>query len=118
MTGMSSEADGPDSSGLVANEPGSAAVEVGTGQTVAAAAHTVTELFRQHERLHRRWRGSNGEASSLDQECNVLSLGPVVTDPLVECFSIGVLKHGKLEILPGFPSATSSGISSQDAIAW
>jgi hypothetical protein len=62
--------------------------------------------------------GSNGQASSLDQECNVLALGPVVTDPLVECFSIGVLKDGKLVTLPGFPSATSSGISGQNAIAW
>jgi RNA polymerase sigma-70 factor (sigma-E family) len=81
MTGMSSEADGLDSSGLVANDPGAAALAVGAGQTVAAAAQTVTELFREHhvelvhlavvmvgdlataedivqdvfERLHRRW---------------------------------------------------------------
>jgi hypothetical protein len=62
--------------------------------------------------------GGNGEAGSLDQECNVLSLGPEVTDPLVECYSVGVLVHGELVTLPGFPSAASSGISGQDAIAW
>jgi len=54
----------------------------------------------------------------LDQGCNVLSLGPEVTNPLVECFSVGVVMPGKLVTLPGFPSAGSSGISGQDAIAW
>jgi hypothetical protein len=68
--------------------------------------------------VHHATGGSNGEAGSLDQECNVLSLGPEVTDPLVQCFSIGVLMHGKLVTLPGFPSAASSGISGQNAIAW
>ncbi len=62
--------------------------------------------------------GVGGEAGSLDQECNVLSLGPESTEPLVECFSIGVVMRGKLVTLPGFPSAASSGISGQDAIAW
>jgi hypothetical protein len=62
--------------------------------------------------------GENGGVTSLDQQCNVLSLGPEVTDPLVECFSVGVLTGGKLVTLPGFPSAASSGISGQDAIAW
>ncbi len=62
--------------------------------------------------------GSSGEADSLDQECRVLSLGTSVTSLLVDCFSIGVLAHGKLLTLPGFPSAASSGISGQDAIAW
>jgi hypothetical protein len=60
----------------------------------------------------------NGAASSLDQECNVLSLGPDVTEPLVDCFSIGALRHGRLVTLPGFPSPSSSGISGQQAIAW
>ena len=62
--------------------------------------------------------GINGEADSLDREFNVLALGPTVTDPLVECFSIGVLVHGKLVTLPGFPRPSSSGISGQAAIAW
>jgi hypothetical protein len=62
--------------------------------------------------------GVNGEAGSLDQECNVLSLGPEVPDALVECFSVGALLAGKLITLPGFPSAASSGITGQDAIAW
>jgi hypothetical protein len=62
--------------------------------------------------------GLTNEAGSLDQECNVLSLGPEIAAPLVDCFSVGVLKHGTLFTLPGFPSATSSGISGQSAIAW
>jgi len=62
--------------------------------------------------------GANGEASQLEQGCNVLSLGATVTAPLVECFSIGVVVRGKLVRLPGFPSARSSGISGQNAIAW
>ena len=62
--------------------------------------------------------GGGGEVGLLDQGCNVLSLGPEVTNPLVECFSVGVVMPGKLVTLPGFPSAGSSGISGQDAIAW
>jgi hypothetical protein len=60
----------------------------------------------------------NDAASLLDQGCNVLSLGPDVTEPLVNCFFIGALQHGKLVSLPGFPSPSSSGISGQQAIAW
>jgi hypothetical protein len=62
--------------------------------------------------------GAGGAAGSLDQQCNVLALGPQATEPLVECFSIGALLHGKLVTLPGFPSPSRSGISGQDAIAW
>jgi hypothetical protein len=62
--------------------------------------------------------GLNNQDGLLDQECNVLSLGPKATVPLVDCFSVGVLAHGTLFTLPGFPSATSSGISGQNAIAW
>jgi hypothetical protein len=62
--------------------------------------------------------GLNGSAGSLDQGCNVLSLGPDATAPVVDCFSVGVLEHGVLVTLPGFPSPASSGISGQDAIAW
>jgi hypothetical protein len=62
--------------------------------------------------------GVNGAAGSLDQGCNVLALGPEVTEPLVKCFSVGVVMPGKLVTLPGFPSPASSGISGQDAIAW
>ncbi len=61
--------------------------------------------------------GANG-AGTLDQECDVLALGPTATEPLVACFSMGVLLHGQLVSLPGIPSATSSGIAGQDAIAW
>ena len=80
-----------------------------TGRTVRVLYTTTVDHVSQ---------GGNGKAGSLDQECNVLSLGPAVGDPLVECFSIGVLMHGKLVTLPGFPSPSSSGISGQDAIAW
>jgi RNA polymerase sigma-70 factor (sigma-E family) len=78
MTGMSGD---PDSGGLAARGPGSPVVAVGSGQNAAAAAQTVTDLFREHhlelvhlavvmvgdlataedivqdvfERLHRRW---------------------------------------------------------------
>lgn len=62
--------------------------------------------------------GDNGEVARLDQQCRVLSLGPDASDPLVDCFSVGALVHGKLITLPGFPSPTSSGISGQNAIAW
>jgi RNA polymerase sigma-70 factor (sigma-E family) len=81
MSGMSSEAGGPNSGGLVATDLGQAVVTAGTGPGVAAAMQTVTELFREHhlelvhlalvmvgdlataedvvqdvfERLHRRW---------------------------------------------------------------
>lgn len=48
MTGMSREADGTDVSGLVASDLAAAAVAPGAGQSVAAAAQTVTELFREH----------------------------------------------------------------------
>ena len=43
MTGMSSEADGPDGYDLAVS-----AVAAGAGQSVAVAAQTVTELFRRH----------------------------------------------------------------------
>jgi RNA polymerase sigma factor (sigma-70 family) len=48
MTGMSSEADGPNDSGPVASDLAAAAVATGTGQSVAAPAQTVADLFRVH----------------------------------------------------------------------
>jgi len=60
-----------------------------------------------------------GQSGSLDQACNVLSLGPGGRHPLVDCFSkLGALVNGQIVSLPGFPSASSSGISGQQAIAW
>ena len=59
------------------------------------------------------------QSGILDQECNVLSLGPGGQHPLVDCFTkIGALVDGQIVILPGFPSPSSSGISGQQAIAW
>ncbi len=90
MTGMSSEAGDPNAGGLIAGDAGSAAA-AGTGQSVAAVAQTVTELFRGHqlelvhlavvmvgdlataedivqdvfERLHRRWHDLREPARGL-----------------------------------------------------
>jgi hypothetical protein len=62
---------------------------------------------------------ANGQSGSLDQACNVLSLGPGGQHPLVDCFSrLGALVDGQIVSLPGFPSPSSSGISGQQAIAW
>ena len=59
------------------------------------------------------------QSDILDQECNVLSLGPGGQHPLVDCFSrLGALIDGQIVSLPGFPSPSSSGISGQQAIAW
>ena len=59
------------------------------------------------------------QSGILDQECNVLSLGPDGQHPLVDCFSrLGALVDGQIVSLPGFPSLSSSGISDQRAIAW
>ena len=59
------------------------------------------------------------QSDVLDQECNVLSLGPGGQHPLVNCFSrLGALVDGQIVSLPGFPSPSSSGISGQQAIAW
>jgi hypothetical protein len=60
-----------------------------------------------------------GQSDILDQSCNVLSFGPGGRHPLVDCFSkLGALVDGQIISLPGFPSASSSGISGQQAIAW
>jgi hypothetical protein len=60
-----------------------------------------------------------GQSDTLDQDCNVLSLGPGGRHPLVDCFSkLGALVNGQIVSLPGFPSPSSSGISGQQAIAW
>lgn len=59
------------------------------------------------------------QSGTLDQACNVLSLGPGGQHPLVDCFSkLGALIDGQIVSLPGFPSPADSGISGQQAIAW
>ena len=59
------------------------------------------------------------QSENLDQACNVLSLGPGGRHPLVGCFSkLGALVNGQIVSMPGFSSASSSGISGQQAIAW
>lgn len=62
---------------------------------------------------------ARGQAMMLEQECNVLSLGPGGRHPLVDCFGkIGALVDGQMVSLPGFPKPSSSGISGQQAIDW
>jgi hypothetical protein len=55
---------------------------------------------------------------SLDQGCQVLSLGPTGVQPLVECFAFGRVEDGRLTPLPAFPSPSESGIAGQEAAAW
>jgi hypothetical protein len=62
--------------------------------------------------------GANGTVPSLDQGCQVLSLGPAGVQPLVSCFTFGRVENGKLTPLPGFPSPASSGIAGLQAGAW
>jgi hypothetical protein len=62
---------------------------------------------------------AKGQATTLEQGCNVLSLGPDGSHPLVNCLGkLGALVNGQIVSLPGFPSPSSSGISGQQAIAW
>jgi hypothetical protein len=61
--------------------------------------------------------GSSGSAQA-DQDCNVLSLGPAGVHVLVSCPGLGRVDGHRFTALPGFPSASSSGISGQQAAAW
>jgi hypothetical protein len=61
---------------------------------------------------------STGNARLLDQECNVLSLGPVGLHALVGCNAFGRLDGSVFTPLPGFPSPSSSGITAQVTGAW
>lgn len=62
---------------------------------------------------------TNDQSEILDQQCNVLSLGPGGRHPLVDCFSkLGALVDGQIVSLPGFPSPSTSGISGLQAVAW
>jgi hypothetical protein len=54
----------------------------------------------------------------LDEDCNVLSLGPAGVHVLVDCFGFGRVDDRRFTPLPGFPSPSSSGISPQDTGAW
>jgi hypothetical protein len=57
-------------------------------------------------------------ATSLDQECNVLSLGPSGVHLLVACYAFGMIDGSVFTPLPGFPSPSSSGVSQQTTGAW
>jgi hypothetical protein len=60
--------------------------------------------------------GSNGTAGPAG--CEVLSLAPSGIHVLVSCLAFGRVDGGRFTPLPGFPSASSSGISAQQAAAW
>jgi len=88
---------------------------------VHGATARIVELNARTGRLERvlYTASANGQSDMLVQSCNVLSLGPDGQHPLVDCFSkLGALVNGQIVSMPGFPSASSSGISGQQAIAW
>jgi hypothetical protein len=64
-----------------------------------------------------RNQGMNS-ATSLAQECNVLSLAPSGVHLLVACYAFGRLDGNVFTPLPGFPSPSSSGLSEQTTGAW
>jgi hypothetical protein len=68
--------------------------------------------------VYRATPGSSGTVGQLDQNCNVLSLGPTGVHVLVACFAFGRLDGSRFTPLPGFPSPSSSGISGQTTGAW
>jgi hypothetical protein len=80
-----------------------------TGQLLRVL-HTAT--------VYRATPGNSGTVGQLDQNCNVLSLGPTGVHVLVACFAFGRLDGSRFTPLPGFPSPSSSGISGQQAAAW
>jgi hypothetical protein len=88
---------------------------------VHGAVARIVELNAHTGRLERTLyvTSAHGESGNLDQECNVLSLGPGGRHPLVDCFAkLGALVNGQIVSLPGIPSPSSSGIAGQQAIAW
>jgi hypothetical protein len=80
----------------------------------AASGRLVRVLYT--EVVHHVASGSNTDMT--DQGCNVLSLGPTGVNALVSCFDFGRITSIGFTPLAGFPSATSSGISGQEASAW
>jgi hypothetical protein len=68
--------------------------------------------------VYRATPGNSGTVGQLDQNCNVLSLGPTGVHVLVACFAFGRLDGSRFTPLPGFPSPSSSGISGQTTGAW
>jgi hypothetical protein len=90
--------------------------------TVSSGTDTVTakivELNAQTGKLRRVLYTVTGSARSLDEGCNVLSLGPVGIYLLVACPDFGRLDGSAFTPLPGFPSPSKSGISQQSTGAW
>ncbi len=90
--------------------------------TVSSSSGTVTakfvELDAQTGKLLRVLYTVTGSARSLDEGCNVLSLGPVGIHLLLACPDFGRLDGSVFKPLPGFPSPSKSGISQQSTGAW
>ncbi|HXW46704.1 MAG TPA: hypothetical protein VEL03_18080, partial [Streptosporangiaceae bacterium] len=80
----------------------------------AASGRLVRVLYTNV--LHHVASGSN--LDMLDQECNVLSLGPTGVNALASCWQFGRITSVGFTPLSGFPSSSSSGISGQNASAW
>lgn len=89
-------------------------VSPGTGTVTAK----IVELDAQTGRLLRVLYTVTGPATSLDQGCNVLSLGPVGIHLLLACPDFGRLDGSVFTPLPGFPSPSNSGITQQSTGAW
>jgi hypothetical protein len=89
-------------------------VSSGTGTATAK----IVELDAQTGKLLSVLYTVTGPARSLDERCNVLSLGPVGIHILVACPDFGRLDGSVFKPLPGFPSPSRSGISQQSTGAW
>jgi hypothetical protein len=90
-------------------------------QSSNGVAARIVELDARTGHLERTLYAASaaGQADTLDQDCNVLSLGPGGRHPLVDCFAkLGAVVNGQIVSLPGFSGPSSSGISGQQAIAW
>jgi hypothetical protein len=89
-------------------------VSSGTGTVTAK----IVELDVQTGKLVRVLYTATGSARSLDEGCNVLSVGPVGIHLLVACPDFGRLDGSVFMPLPGFLSPSKSGLSQQSTGAW
>lgn len=97
----------PDGTSVVTSQ----VVPYARGQARGATARIV-ELNARTGRLERTLYTAStaGDATDLSQACNVLSLGPGSTPPLVSCFArLGALSGGRIVPLPGLPGQVTSG---------
>jgi len=103
----------------VRNLPDASGSDTVVAEVVELSARTGQLLRVLHTAtVHGVTGGLNGDLGQLDQDCNVLSLAPAGVHVLVACFAFGRVDGSRFTPLPGFPSASSSGISGQQAAAW